>query len=182
VIDIGAQNVNGSLKDVCPKPLEIRGRGLRRAPGVDVVLKDPYTLPFKQASIDVAVSNSCFEHSEMFWLLFLEILRVLKPDGLFYLNAPSNGKFHRFPVDCWRFLSRQRRRAGEMGRAQRLRPDAARILRRPAGPGQLERFRRRLRARPASCRPVPAPDSRYLRRSSPTAHAPEPRTSSIRPS
>jgi SAM-dependent methyltransferase len=39
----------------------------------------------------------------MFWLTYLEILRVLKPNGLFYLNAPSNGLFHRYPVDCWRF-------------------------------------------------------------------------------
>ena len=39
----------------------------------------------------------------MFWVLFIEILRILKPDGLFYLNAPSNGQCHRFPVDCWRF-------------------------------------------------------------------------------
>lgn len=39
----------------------------------------------------------------MFWVLFLEIMRVLKPHGLFYLNAPSNGPFHRYPVDCWRF-------------------------------------------------------------------------------
>jgi hypothetical protein len=39
----------------------------------------------------------------MFWLVFLEIMRVLKPDGLFYLNAPSAGSFHRYPVDCWRF-------------------------------------------------------------------------------
>ena len=39
----------------------------------------------------------------MFWITFLEIMRVLKPHGLFYLNAPSNGPFHRFPVDCWRF-------------------------------------------------------------------------------
>jgi hypothetical protein len=39
----------------------------------------------------------------MFWILFLEIIRILKPNGLFYLNAPSNGMFHRYPVDCWRF-------------------------------------------------------------------------------
>lgn len=39
----------------------------------------------------------------MFWVLFLDILRVLKPHGLFYLNVPSNGDFHRYPVDCWRF-------------------------------------------------------------------------------
>jgi hypothetical protein len=30
-------------------------------------------------------------------------MRVLKPKGLCYLNAPSNGNIHRYPVDCWRF-------------------------------------------------------------------------------
>jgi SAM-dependent methyltransferase len=62
-----------------------------------------YKLPFADGSVDVVLSSSCFEHSEFFWLLFLEILRVLRPEGLFYLNAPSNGPFHRYPVDCWRF-------------------------------------------------------------------------------
>lgn len=103
VIDIGALNVNGSLKDVCPKHLKYVGVDFAAGAGVDVVLEDPYKLPFENASADMAVSSSCFEHSEMFWLLFLEILRILKPDGLFYLNAPSNGIFHRHPVDCWRF-------------------------------------------------------------------------------
>ncbi len=28
---------------------------------------------------------------------------MLKPEGLFYLNAPSNGDIHRYPLDCWRF-------------------------------------------------------------------------------
>jgi hypothetical protein len=36
-------------------------------------------------------------------LSFLELLRVLKPEGLLYINVPSNGSFHRYPVDCWRF-------------------------------------------------------------------------------
>jgi hypothetical protein len=30
-------------------------------------------------------------------------MRVLKPTGLLYINAPSNGAYHRYPVDCWRF-------------------------------------------------------------------------------
>jgi len=67
------------------------------------VLEDPYELPFEDDSLDVVVSSSCFEHSEFFWLSFLEVLRILKPDGLFYLNVPSDGVFHRYPVDCWRF-------------------------------------------------------------------------------
>ncbi|MDI1245460.1 MAG: class I SAM-dependent methyltransferase, partial [Rhodoferax sp.] len=71
--------------------------------GVDLILDDPYHLPFESGSVDLVVSSSCFEHSEMFWLLYLEIMRVLKPRGLFYLNVPSNGLFHRYPVDCWRF-------------------------------------------------------------------------------
>lgn len=39
----------------------------------------------------------------MFWLVFFEVVRVLKPGGIFYLNAPAAGDFHRYPVDCWRF-------------------------------------------------------------------------------
>ena len=31
------------------------------------------------------------------------IIRVLKPRGIFYFNAPSNGDFHRWSKDCWRF-------------------------------------------------------------------------------
>ncbi len=104
VIEIGAQDVNGSLREVAPPSFEYVGVDFVNGKGVDVVLDDPYSLPFEDCSIDIVLSSSCFEHSEMFWIVFLEILRVLKPNGLFYLNAPSNGNFHRHPVDCWRFF------------------------------------------------------------------------------
>jgi SAM-dependent methyltransferase len=103
VVDIGAQNVNGSLRDVMPAHLRYIGVDFIEASGVDVVLEDPYKLPFDDASIDIVVTSSCLEHSEMFWVTFLEILRVLRPQGLLYMNVPSNGDFHRYPVDCWRF-------------------------------------------------------------------------------
>jgi SAM-dependent methyltransferase len=103
VVDIGAQDVNGSLREVCPPHLAYVGVDFVAGKGVDVVLEDPYRLPFADGSVDAVVSSSCFEHAEMFWLLFLEIMRVLKAPGLFYLNAPSNGEYHRYPVDCWRF-------------------------------------------------------------------------------
>jgi SAM-dependent methyltransferase len=103
VIDVGAQDVNGSLKTVCPPKNRYIGVDFVKGKGVDVVLQDPYRLPFDDGHADVVISSSVFEHSEMFWLLFSEILRVLKPAGLFYLNVPSNGFFHRYPVDCWRF-------------------------------------------------------------------------------
>ena len=103
VVDIGAQDVNGSLRETCPLTFKYIGVDFQNGKGVDIVLKDPYKLPFEDQSIDIVVSSSCFEHSEMFWLSFLEIMRILKPAGLFYLNAPSDGGVHKFPVDCWRF-------------------------------------------------------------------------------
>lgn len=70
---------------------------------VDVVLTDEYRLPFENESVNCVISSSCFEHAEFFWVTYLEIMRILKPDGIFYMCAPSNGVFHRYPVDCWRF-------------------------------------------------------------------------------
>jgi len=103
IVDIGALDVNGSLKSVIPPNNEYVGVDFAEGKGVDVVITDPYALPFANNSIDVCACSSCFEHSEFFWLVFNEILRILKPEGILYLNVPSNGDFHRYPVDCWRF-------------------------------------------------------------------------------
>lgn len=103
ILEIGSQDVNGSIRDVAPKHMDYIGADFVEGKGVNVVISDPYHLPFPDATFDIIVSNSCFEHSEMFWLLFLDAIRMLKPNGLLYLNAPSNGDFHRYPVDCWRF-------------------------------------------------------------------------------
>jgi SAM-dependent methyltransferase len=103
VVEIGSQDVNGSLRSVAPSEFEYVGVDFQAAKGVDIVLDDPYSLPFDNESVDIVLSSSCFEHSEMFWLVFLEVMRILKPAGIFYINAPSSGSFHRYPVDCWRF-------------------------------------------------------------------------------
>jgi SAM-dependent methyltransferase len=103
VIDLGAQDINGSLKTACPSRFDYTGVDFVPGNGVDVVLEDPYSLPFDADSIDIVVCSSVFEHAEFFWLLFLEVMRALKPSGLLYLNAPANGDYHRHPVDCWRF-------------------------------------------------------------------------------
>lgn len=105
VLEIGSRKVDDDsmLRDVVPKTFYYQGVDMMPGKNVDVVLADPYILPFENESVDIIISSSCFEHSEMFWLIFLEILRILRPTGLFYLNVPSNGYFHRFPVDCWRF-------------------------------------------------------------------------------
>ena len=101
--EIGAQDVNGSLRSICPEGVKYVGFDIQAGANVDYVMKDPYRIPAKDSTFDVLLSTSCFEHTPLFWLMFQEILRVLKPGGLFYLCAPANGDFHRYPVDCWRF-------------------------------------------------------------------------------
>lgn len=103
IVDLGAQDVNGSLRSKVPQNNKYIGVDFVEGKGVDIIINDPYSLPFSDNSIDICVCSSCFEHVEFFWLLYNEVLRILKPEGIFYLNAPSNGEFHRYPVDCWRF-------------------------------------------------------------------------------
>ena len=103
VAEIGSYNYNSGIKKNILNELEYIGVDIQKGPNVDIVLDNPYKFPFEDNSIDVIISISAFEHTEFFWLTYLEILRVLKPDGLFFLNAPSNGKYHRYSTDNWRF-------------------------------------------------------------------------------
>jgi SAM-dependent methyltransferase len=103
-LEIGSYLSSFNIRSLSKNDSNYIGVDLTKGPGVDVVLDNPYRLPFDDNSFDYVISSSCFEHSEFFWLTYLESIRVLKPNGLFYLNAPSNGDFHRFPVDCWRFF------------------------------------------------------------------------------
>jgi SAM-dependent methyltransferase len=105
VLEIGSRNINGSIREVCPQGVSYIGLDCEPGKDVDRVQEDPYVLPFEDGSFDVVVSSSCFEHSEMFWLLYLEVMRVLSPSGLLWLSVPSVCPRHRFPVDCWRFNS-----------------------------------------------------------------------------
>lgn len=103
IVDVGSQDVNGSLRCVAPGGAEYVGVDFQKARGVDLVMTDPYSIPIVSNTADICVTSSCIEHSEFFWLLFLDMLRILKPSGLLYINVPSNGAFHQYPVDCWRF-------------------------------------------------------------------------------
>jgi SAM-dependent methyltransferase len=103
ILDIGSLDINGSLRSVAPATAQYMGVDMAAGSGVDLVLEDPHHLPFDDQTFDAVVSTSCFEHDSFFWLTFLECIRVLRKGGLFYLNAPSNGKYHSHPRDHWRF-------------------------------------------------------------------------------
>ena len=103
IVELGSLSVNSNVKEIFDNKFKYTGLDIEKGPNVDLVLDDPYKLPFENDSIDVIISISTFEHTDFFWLSYLEILRVLKPRGLFFLNVPSNAHYHRHPGDSWRF-------------------------------------------------------------------------------
>lgn len=103
IVDLGSSNVNGSYRSLFPEADSYLGMDLEEGPGVDVVLDQPYELPIEPASADLVLSGQMLEHSKHFWKTFSEIERILKPEGLAFIIAPSAGPIHRFPVDCYRF-------------------------------------------------------------------------------
>ena len=103
VVEIGSLDVNGSIKDHLPKNIKYTGLDIIDGPNVDVVLSDPYEYPLESSSVDFIISSSCFEHTEFFWKAILESFRILKPQGVIYINAPSNGYYHQHPMDYFRY-------------------------------------------------------------------------------
>jgi SAM-dependent methyltransferase len=105
IIEIGSYSVNSNIRSIITdnKKFKYTGLDIEKGPNVDIILNDPYKLPYENDTIDCVISISVFEHTDFFWLTYLEILRVLKPEGIFFLNAPSNGHYHKHPGDSWRF-------------------------------------------------------------------------------
>lgn len=104
ILDIGSQDINGSYKDIFNSPeWKYRGVDMCKGKNVDIVLSDIYNWKeIRSRSVDVVISGQAFEHIEYIWLTMSEIYRVLKHDGLCCIIAPSNGREHKYPIDCWR--------------------------------------------------------------------------------
>jgi SAM-dependent methyltransferase len=103
ILELGSYNVNGTLRDFQPKGSKWIGADIEAGPGVDVIINDTSALPFEDSSFDYVVASSVFEHDPTFWSTFSEMVRVLKNGGSIYINSPSNGMIHRYPIDVFRF-------------------------------------------------------------------------------
>jgi SAM-dependent methyltransferase len=103
IVEIGACVENGSLRPLAHSGSTYFGIDIHPGPGVDIVTEPDQPLPVASGSADIIIATSMFEHDSFFWQTFLEMLRVLKPGGVIYVNAPSNGSYHRYPTDNWRF-------------------------------------------------------------------------------
>jgi SAM-dependent methyltransferase len=101
ILDVGSYDVNGTMKPIFEKGQYV-GLDMEAGPNVDIVGVS-HDIPFEKDEFDIVISSSCFEHDDMFWISFQEMCRVLKPGGYMYVQAPSNGPYHGWPGDNWRF-------------------------------------------------------------------------------
>ena len=103
ILEIGAQDLNGSLRHVCPPHCLYLGLDVEHGKGVDVTIDPSRPLPLRAEFSDLTISTSQMEHDPRFWSTFLELCRVTRKGGLIYLSVPSNGVYHSYPIDAWRF-------------------------------------------------------------------------------
>jgi SAM-dependent methyltransferase len=105
VLDVGAGSGEGvlSYRDLFGSGFDYVGLDIEAGPKVDVVPADPFSWELETESFDVVISGQTFEHNPYFWITAAEIARVLSQGGLAAIIAPSKGRVHRFPLDCWRF-------------------------------------------------------------------------------
>jgi len=121
ILDVGSFDVNGSYKPILHRRgARYVGLDLLAGPNVDVVLKSPYFFPLSSNGFDLVVSGQAFEHIEFFWLTWMEMVRVVKPNGLIFLIAPSKGPEHRYPQDCWRYYPDSYRALSKLGNCELL--------------------------------------------------------------
>lgn len=103
ILEIGSQNVNGTLRDFALPGTSYVGLDIEQAPGVDLVMEPGKPFPVADDAFDLVMATSVFEHDPAFWSTFVEMCRKAKTGGYVYINAPSNGTFHQYPLDHWRF-------------------------------------------------------------------------------
>ena len=78
------------------------GVDIQAGRNVDRVMTKPYSIPVDTNSQDLVITGQVFEHIPFPWASILEIARVLRPQGLLFLTAPSRGHHHS-TYDLWRY-------------------------------------------------------------------------------
>lgn len=103
ILEIGSYDVNGSLRAFINPDIRYIGVDTSAGPNVDIVVKPGKPLPLDDNAFDLVLASSVLEHDPIFWMTFLEMVRKTRKGGYIYINSPSNGAFHRYPQDNWRF-------------------------------------------------------------------------------
>jgi len=91
VLEVGSQNINGSIRQYFPNAAEYLGVDLNIAPDVDwAVPGELLELPNSWA--EIVVSTECFEHCRDWEKVFTNMIRIAKPRGLVIVTCAAPGR------------------------------------------------------------------------------------------
>lgn len=107
VLEVGSQNVNGSLRSHVEAlgPARYTGVDMTPGAGVDEVLSaEKLVERFGPDAFDVVISTEMLEHVRDWRAVIGNMKAVLKPGGLLLFTTRSQGfAFHAYPFDFWRY-------------------------------------------------------------------------------
>ena len=104
IVELGSYDFNGTLRKFQPKGSSWIGLDIEPGPSVDICVKAGDPLPIESESADAVLATSVFEHDEASrWMTSTRCVGLREAGRILYINAPSNGGYHRYPQDCWRF-------------------------------------------------------------------------------
>lgn len=107
VLEVGSQDVNGSMRSMVEKlsPARYVGIDLQEGPGVDeVCTAEDMVERFGPDTVDLLINTEMLEHVHDWRCVVSNLKRVLKPGGVLILTTRSRGyPIHGFPSDYWRF-------------------------------------------------------------------------------
>jgi SAM-dependent methyltransferase len=65
-------------------------------------MRDEYSIPIPDASVDAVVAGNVIEHVRKVWVWMEELARIARPGGRVIIVNPISWPHHAAPYDCWR--------------------------------------------------------------------------------